>query len=71
MPKGLKLGILHICTLVIHQDIHKDKYKLLSFRVERTLFKVRFRHLLLVDLLGHLRFFREGVPTGFTSLYMK
>ena len=31
MPKALKWGIFYTCTLVIHQDILKNKYKLLSF----------------------------------------
>ena len=37
MPNALKWGILHICTLVIYQDIPNLKYKLLSFLVEQTL----------------------------------
>ena len=31
MPKALKWGILHICNLVIYQEMSKHKYKLLSF----------------------------------------
>ena len=31
MPKALKWGILHICTLFIYKDIPTNKYKLLSF----------------------------------------
>ena len=37
MPNALKWGMLHICTLVIYQDIPNHKYKLLSFKVEQTL----------------------------------
>ena len=31
LPKALKWGILHVCTMIIYQDIPKNKYRLLSF----------------------------------------